>query len=265
MKKNNFSSINDQSLSIINCEENHIAARDTQFGPNIYNCYIIECCTEGFFTIEINNQEFTVKEGDCYVLIPGDRITHKTTSKSPRSELTCFVRSMEMKNVLKQAGITSDNPFARPSAYKEVCESIKRIINLEENQSVKSDYLRTSEIYKIMSALIDDKTKVEIKSIIKKATDIIENEYMKDLLVENIANRVGLERCYFSVLFKKHTGQTPHAYLNSVRVSKACMLITLTELSIAEIAVQVGLEPSGFARMFKRETGVTPAKYRNKT
>ncbi len=265
MKKNNFSSVNDQSLAIINCEENHIEAHDAQFGPNIYNCYIIECCTKGVLTIVINDNEFTVKEGDCYVLIPGDRITHKTTSKSPRSELTCFIRSLEMKNVLKQAGITAENPFARPSAYKEVCESIKRIINLEKSQSVKSDYLRTSEIYKIMAALINDKTKVETTSIIKKATDIIENEYMKDMSVDNIANRVGLERCYFSVLFKRHTGQTPHAYLNSVRVSKACMLMALTELSIAEIAIQVGLEPSGFARMFKREIGVTPGKYRSKS
>lgn len=262
MKKNNFSSVNDQSLSIINCEENHIEAYDAQFGPNIYNCYIIECCTKGFFTIAINDNEFTIKEGDCYVLIPGDRITHKTTRKSHRSELTCFVRGLEFKRVLKQAGITSINPFAHPSAYKSICESIRRIINLADKQSIKYDYLRTSELYKIMSSLSDDKTKAETTSIIKKATDIMENEYMKDLSVEDIANRVGLERCYFSVLFKKHTGQTPHSYLNSVRISKACMLINSTELSIAEIATQVGLEPSVFARMFKREIGVTPGKYR---
>ena len=48
------------------------------------------------------------------------------------------------------------------------------------------------------------------------------------------------------------------------RISKACMLINSTELSIAEIATQVGLEPGGFARMFKREMGVTPGKYRKK-
>ena len=81
----NFNSVNDESLSIIFCEENHIAAKDCIFGPNIYNCYIIECCTGGIASIEINEKEFSIKEGDCYVLMPGDRITHKTTRKRQRS------------------------------------------------------------------------------------------------------------------------------------------------------------------------------------
>ena len=262
MSITDFISLNDESLSVIRCTESAFRARDFICGPNIYKCYYIECCTGGFFHLEINGKEFHVKEGDCYVLMPGDRITHKTNSKSARSELTCSVRGLELKRVLQQAGITSDSPFAKASAYEEVCASIKRILEFDNDQSLKADYLRTAELYKIMSALVDDKAKVEIKSIIKRAIGIIDNEYMNDLSVENIASRVGLERCYFSVLFKKYVGQAPHTYLNSVRVKKACKLISSTDLPIAEIAIQVGLEPSGFARMFKREMGVTPGKHR---
>lgn len=262
MSKNIFSSLSDESLSLIHCEENHISAHNAVHGPNIYKCYYIECCTEGFFYLEINGKEFTIKKGDCYVLLPGDHITHRTTEKSPRSELSCSVRGLELKKAVQQAGITSDSPFVRAEAFNEICTSIKNLLTLNDSQSAKADYLRTAEIYKIMSHLLDDKAKIEVTSIIKKATDIIDNEYMKDLSVDDIASRVGLERCYFSVLFKKHTGQTPHAYLNSVRVKMACMLITSTDLSIAEVALHVGLEPGGFARMFKREIGVTPGKYR---
>lgn len=265
MSTDNLISLNDDSISLVNCEENYIEARDFLSGPNIYNCYIIECCTGGFFSLIINGTEFPVKEGDCYVLIPGNQITHKNTSKSSRSELTLFVRGLEFKRALQQAGITSTSPFANSTAYNEVCASIKRIIELDESQSIKSDYMRTAEIYKILSALVDDKQKIESTSIIKRAINIIENEYMKDLTVNTIASRVGLERCYFSVLFRKHTGQTPHAYLNLVRVKKACTLITSTDLSMSEIALQVGLEPSGFARMFKRVMGVTPGKLKTKT
>lgn len=265
MSKTEFISLNDESLSIIQCTDSSFRARDFCCGPNIYKCYYIECCTSGFFHLEINGKEFYVKEGDCYVLFPGDRITHKTNSKSARSELTCSVRGLELKKVMKQAGITSESPFARPSAYKEICASIKRILEFGNNQSMKADYLRTAELYKIMASLIDDKSKIETTSIIQKATDIIDNEYMNDLSVENIANQIGLERCYFSVLFKKHTGQTPHAYLNSVRIKKACALISSTDLPISEIAIQVGLEPSGFARMFKREMKVTPGIFKKQS
>lgn len=255
-------SASDESLSLINSEENHIEAHDQFHGPNIYNCFIIECCTGGFASIIINDREFPIKEGDCYVLLPGNRVVHRTTKESARSELSCFVRGKEMERAIQQAGITSEAPFANAFAYDEVCAAIRRLIDLENNQSVKADYLKTAEIYKIMSALIDDKQRIEAASIIKKAIDIIENEYMKLLPVEDIAARVGLERSYFSVLFRKHTGQTPHAYLNAIRVKKACMLIKSTDLPISEVAIQVGLEPGGFARMFKREIGVTPGRYR---
>lgn len=265
MNKRNFNSANDQSLSIVNCEENHIIANDFEFGPNIYNSYIIECCTSGFFTIIINGTEFNIKEGDCYVLLPGDRITHKTLKESPRSELACFVRGLELKTAVKEAGITNKNPFAPPSAYEQICESIRKIISLGNEPSKKADYLRTAEIYKIMSALVNDNVKIETSSIIKRSIDIIDSEYMKELSVEDIASRVGFERCYFSVLFKRYTGKSPHAYLNYVRTKKACALINETDLSISEVAIQVGLEPSGFARMFKREIGVTPGKYRRKS
>ena len=83
-------SASDESLSLINSEENHIEAHDQFHGPNIYNCFIIECCTGGFASIIINDREFPIKEGDCYGLLPGNRVVHRTTKESARSELSCF-------------------------------------------------------------------------------------------------------------------------------------------------------------------------------
>ena len=51
MSTDNLISLNDDSISLVNCEENYIEARDLLSGPNIYNCYIIECCTGGFFSL----------------------------------------------------------------------------------------------------------------------------------------------------------------------------------------------------------------------
>ena len=262
MSNNTALIANDDSLSLIHCEENTIRAHDFVCGPFIYNQFVIECCTGGRGFIIIDGKEFSIKEGDCYVIIPGSKVAYRTTKDSPRSELTCFARGLEIKRAVELSGITSDAPFAPRSAYGGVCAAIKRILELEGSHSLKSDYMRTAEMYKILSSLVDDKQRVETKSIIKRAEDIIDSSYSESISVESIASEVGLERCYFSVLFRKYTGQTPHAYLTSVRVKRACLLLRSTDLPIAEIAVQVGLEPGGFARLFRREIGVTPGKYR---
>ena len=264
MNNDNLTSVNDESLVLIYAEESKIEAKDVTFGPVVRNCYIIECCTGGLGSVIINGKEFNFREGDCYVLMPNDKVSHKTFKESSRRELTCFVRGIEIKRAVRLAGITSDDPFIRAEAYPEICESIRKLVALIGEKSIKADYSRTAEVYKIMSALVDDKQRIEAASIIKRASNIMENEYIGNLTVEKIAKRVGLERGYFSVLFRKHTGQTPHAYLTTVRIKQSCRLLSITDLSVSDIALQVGLEPEGFARIFKREIGVTPVKFRKK-
>jgi transcriptional regulator GlxA family with amidase domain len=115
-----------------------------------------------------------------------------------------------------------------------------------------------------MAALVIGKNATESTNLILKAIGVMETCYNTELSVDDIAKRIGLERSYFSVLFREHTGITPHAYLNSIRIKRACTLMSETNLPLADIALQVGLEMTSFSRMFKREMGISPSKYRQK-
>ena len=79
--------------------------------------------------------------------------------------------------------------------------------------------------------------------------------------MNDIAREIGLERSYFSVLFKEKTAVSPHKYLTSLRIRKACDLIEKERCSISEAAIATGLDPCNFARIFKKETGETPLTY----
>lgn len=89
----------------------------------------------------------------------------------------------------------------------------------------------------------------------------METNYHTDITVESIAHETGLERCYFSTLFKAQTGKSPHEYLTSLRISKACTLMKQGSMSISSIARSVGLDCRNFSRLFKKETGFTPLEY----
>lgn len=250
------------SILFYHCSDEFVPAQDYVYGPVVRDKFLIECCTGGFGYIEINGNEFRIQEGDCYVLFPGDLVAHKTTSESFRSELYIYVSGIELRHTMKHAGITSESPFAAKEAYEPICRSIRRLVRIDNDLSISADYARIAEVYKIMSALVRGKNVTESSNIINKAIGIMDTGYDKPLTVDGIAKQVGLDRSYFSVLFREHTGSTPHAYLNSIRIERARMLMSDTDLPLSEIAYKVGMDPTCFSRMFKRETGMSPKQYR---
>lgn len=63
--------------------------------------------------------------------------------------------------------------------------------------------------------------------------------------------------------FKRATGMTPLAYLQSLRVASAKDLLRHSNLSVSEIALHVGLQDiSYFSQLFRRHSGVSPLQYR---
>jgi AraC-like DNA-binding protein len=79
-----------------------------------------------------------------------------------------------------------------------------------------------------------------------------------------VAQHFHLSRQYFSKLFRRFTGQSPHSYLMEVRLRQARALLEETDLTIQEVATRVGFsDPYYFARTFRTHCGVSPSQYRN--
>lgn len=58
-------------------------------------------------------------------------------------------------------------------------------------------------------------------------------------------------------------GQSPIAYLNNLRLQKACELLTCSNDRIGEISTAVGFENTNhFINLFRRQYGMTPGTYR---
>jgi YesN/AraC family two-component response regulator len=101
------------------------------------------------------------------------------------------------------------------------------------------------------------------KKPVQDAIKFIGQYYMQQLSLEQIADHVGLNRVYFSNLFKMETGDTFIGYLNKVKIEKAKELLMQTNENISEIAYAVGLnDPAYFSRLFRRYAGISPLKYR---
>lgn len=101
--------------------------------------------------------------------------------------------------------------------------------------------------------------------IVSAAIDYIVSNYYKDISIDDIAHRYGLNAKYVGRLFKKQTGETFNIYLNRVRVHHAKQFLSGTSAQIIEIALECGYNNvTYFNRVFKKIQGVTPSEYRQK-
>lgn len=237
-------------------------APGVKYGPVIRDIYIVECCTDGYGSVVINGREFPVRPGSCFFLLPGDIVIHTTDKNTSRSGVWCAFDGLQAGRTLARAGITSEKPFAPQEAYSEICEHVQLLAEMKNESDPGADMRRTAHIYAIFGALLRRASAAGDKNLwIQKAVGIIEARYHMPITVKEIAGEVGLERSYFSTLFKEQTGITPHAYLNNLRVKKACTLMKQGKFTVAEIAAEVGLDYRNFARLFKSITGSTPREY----
>jgi AraC family transcriptional regulator len=68
---------------------------------------------------------------------------------------------------------------------------------------------------------------------------------------------------YFSRLFKRSTGLSPHRYILQQRIAWATQLLVEPQLSVAAIAHRVGFTSQAhFTTIFRRWMGSTPRQYR---
>jgi len=97
----------------------------------------------------------------------------------------------------------------------------------------------------------------------EEAVLFLRAHFDQPLTAPSLASRFGFSTSHFTSLFLQHTGHSPIDYLIRVRISRACALLDLTDLSIQEIAARTGYgDPYYFSRIFKKVTGLSPKSYR---
>jgi len=95
--------------------------------------------------------------------------------------------------------------------------------------------------------------------------EFIIDHLSENLLLEAMAQEIGMSQYHFARLFKQSTGLSPYQYVIHCRIERAKMLLLQSKLKISEVASQVGFaDQSQLTRHFKRLLGVTPKEIRKK-
>ncbi|GMQ30722.1 AraC family transcriptional regulator [Algoriphagus confluentis] len=97
---------------------------------------------------------------------------------------------------------------------------------------------------------------------IKKAYDIIQEDFRSNLTLDGLSQRVGLSKFHLQRMFKSEFKETPAQCIQRIRIQRALHFLKLkTNFSIQAIAMECGFSsPAVFSRAFQKFYGKTPSQ-----
>ncbi|GKX54911.1 transcriptional regulator [Leminorella grimontii] len=102
------------------------------------------------------------------------------------------------------------------------------------------------------------------KSIVKDTLLWVEKHIEDDIDISQVTEISGYCRRQIQTVFKLYTRENLGCYIRQRKLSRASMLLKLTNLRIGDIAHKMGFESSqSFNRAFKKHFGCTPLQFRN--
>lgn len=92
----------------------------------------------------------------------------------------------------------------------------------------------------------------------------IDSNYFLDIKIEELAEKIGVDRKYLRNLFVEYLGVSTKDYIMNLRIERAKKLLTNKDVPVNSVAFSVGYADAlGFSKIFKKYTGLSPSDFRN--
>ncbi len=216
---------------------------------------------------EIHEHRLGANQG--FLICPGQINLYTADEKRPWKYVWLEFDGMRVKEFLLKAGLDQDHPVYRP-------QSIEQGNRLRDHMLYFSEHTTSSSLHLVghLSLFLDElieysadrrenDEKKEHDYYIHEAVVYIQQNYQRELSVDEVANFCKLNRNYFSRRFKELIGSTPQEFLIRQRLTSAAELLRLTDLPIKNIADQCGYTNQlHFSQAFKKYYGLPPREWR---
>lgn len=163
--------------------------------------------------------------------------------------------------------LDENHPF-----YERLKWNMKELLSVYQRRErnefyyIKLNNIINEIIYLLFTEFRVENGVLDTRKYAKRYRDIIqyiEEHYKENLKMEQLADKFGFSKEYFSRSFKKYMNVNFRQYLTQRRLIEAESLLKTTDWQIEEIALESGFaDAKAFYTAFKKEFQMTPSAYR---
>ena len=270
----NFSDPSFLDLCLYQCKITTITDNILEIGSSHYQFFAIQAETAvlNYTNSKGTACQYTLTANQAAFLFPNPSLSLYSKDSHSLDYFYLEFDGIQVKRLLNQCSSSQDMPmyvFKNSQHIKKLCNIIEQILSYQDS----SIFYVLSLLYSFLDKLFTGYSDLLIQQYksnssmsefyLKESISFLEQNFSKNISVEDIATVCGIHPNQLGKIFKEHFGKTPQDFLISYRMTKAARLLSLTNLSIKEIANAVGYEnPFHFSRTFKRLFSVSPKHWR---
>ncbi len=215
-----------------------------------------------------NGERCSLSAGQCVIFLPNREYKYTKTSAEDvvyywahftGSSAPELVSKLGLSGGVKTVGL-SDGVASRFAAL------FSEFIRRDDYFELSAAALLVS-ICVALSRRIRDNTRRESPdgSRLSESLLYIHKNLGSELSLSKLASIEHLSPSRYRTLFRRLMGCPPQSYIASLRMMRACELLSQTRLSVKEIGASVGYgDGLYFCRVFKKSTGMPPREYRRR-
>ncbi len=244
------------------------------FGPFIREHFLFHYVISGYGTLYSHDSdgeihEYRLGEDQGFLICPRQINLYTADETQPWTYVWLEFDGMRVKENLLKAGLAQDSPIYFPQSAKQGQMLRDQMLYFTQNASRSTLHL-VGRLFMFLDGLIEfsanrreTNDKKECDYYIHEAVIYIQQNYQRQLSVEEVADFCKLNRNYFSRRFKELVGSTPQGFLIQQRLTNAARLLRLTDLPIKNVADQCGYPNQlHFSQAFKKHYGLPPREWR---
>ena len=229
--------------------------------------YIAAGC--GHFHFDTVDSETIVPAGNIVIFRPKELQKYEYYGKDKTEVYWIHFTGSDVKNILRKYGFPDNERIFPVGTSMEYERIFKRIII--ELQRCQDNYEEMLTLL-LRHLLIIFQRELSREQVLKNeyldhemdtAVTYFNENYNRDINIEEYATSKGMSVSWFIRSFKKFTGSTPMQFIVALRVNNAQVLLETTNYSINEISKIVGYDNQlYFSRLFHKLKGFSPREYR---
>lgn len=241
-----------------------------KFPNHFHEHYVIGFIESGQRRLSCKNKDYIIEKGDLTLFNPGDNHTcEQIDGKTLDYRCINIEKEIMRKAVFEITGKDYLPYFKEPVLFHSDLVSTLSELHFMVTSDEKDFKKEEIFLFIIQQLIAEHADTISIADLQKANGDIqivceyLENNYMKNITLNELSNLIRLNKYYLIRSFTKQKGISPYCYLEAVRIGRAKKLLE-QGISPMDVAFQTGFtDQSHFTNFFKKLIGLTPKQYMN--